>query len=285
MQRKSFHTWCIHFANTYSIWVVLGSFSTFLFFSSVFQLRPNYWVAIALALAIWIVYTLDHLLDGYVLQNELAAKRHFLHFNYKKPLVYILLLALVILAYLSMHIPSVYYPAIGVLFFATISHFIINFLVSSRIKKYFFLKEVFVALVVMLSFVGLPLVGNTHFTLPHNFSYYAALVFTLNAANLMLFSWYDRDGDQQTKTLSIASIYGLRITGLLIVINLICSFACSLALYSTSALQTAAFATLVAMQLTLGTIFLFPVYFKPEERYRFYGDLIYVYPLAVLPFL
>ncbi len=285
MQRKSFHTFCIHFANTYSIWVVLGSFSTFIFFSRVFQLTPNYWVAIALALAIWIVYTLDHLLDGYILQNELAAKRHFLHFNYKKPLVYILLISLVILAYLSVHIPAVYYPAIGVLFFATTIHFMINFMVSSRIKKHFFLKEAFVALVVMLGFVGLPLAGAIPFSLPQNFFYYAIIVFTLNASNLMLFSWYDRDGDQQTKTLSIASIYGLRTTGLLVYINLLFSFGCSVALYSTGTLQTAAFATLLAMQLTLCIIFLFPIYFRSEERYRFYGDLIYVYPLAALPFL
>ena len=45
------------------------------------------------------------------------------------------------------------------------------------------------------------------------------------------------------------------------------------------------FSVVLLMLLTLFIISQFPNYFSQNDRYRFYGDLIYVYPLAVMPFL
>jgi hypothetical protein len=41
----------------------------------------------------------------------------------------------------------------------------------------------------------------------------------------------------------------------------------------------------MSMHLTLLGITIYPSYFRTKDRYRFFGDLIYLYPFVVFPFL
>ncbi len=286
MKRKSSYSKFIQFVNTYSIWVAVGSFSTYLFFSNIYKAHPNYLVALGLALGVWFIYTLDHLLDGVTLKERAVSIRHKEHFDNKKTLKTLLALVAFVLLTIAFLIPQEYYRFIGVLVSLTSIHFAMNYLVSESVKRKIFLKEVFIALVVTLGFAYTPLLELEDKYTFGSISNYLILIFFVNLANLILFSLFDKDADKMSATLSIARFYSNKTLQFFIGLSLLISLGYAMVLYlGCSGISTVAFAIILCMQLTLFVISQFPAYFRINDRYRFYGDLIYVYPLFALPFL
>jgi hypothetical protein len=284
MKRIFFSNRFFQFVNTYSIWVALGSYASHIFFCKLYGTSYNSTIAVGLALGVWFIYTLDHLLDGLVLQGNTTTVRHKKHFDHRFYITRLLVFVALALIILSFRVPSQYYSFIGLLLFLTIVHFGINYLVPKRVKKLLFLKEVFIALVVSLGIASSALVGEVKIN-GHWSSLPFCIFLSLNLANIMLFSYFDKEADQRSKTLSIASIYSdLTLKGIIYVCLL---FSLVLGAYEFiyGQLEFLYFLLFIAMQITLLVITLFSSYFQQHDRYRFFGDLIYVYPLAVMPFL
>ena len=246
---------------------------------------PNYLIALGLSLGVWFIYTLDHLLDGMQLGNTAATRRHAAHFAYKNHLKIVLLLVASILGVLAFYIPSEYYPFVGFILVLTFIHFVINYLVPQKIKKMLFLKEVYIALVVALGFGCTPFLEVEDKWAFGDIKLYLAPLFFINVANLILFSLFDKDADERTETLSIAHFYNKRTLQTIVAISLLASVTYALILWFGSHISPLALLVLLLLQLTLMCICLVPSYFGEQDRYRFYGDLIYVYPLIALPFL
>jgi hypothetical protein len=284
MKRISFSNRFFQFVNTYSIWVALGSYASHMFFCKLYGTSYNSIIAVGLALGVWFIYTLDHLLDGLVLRGNATTIRHKKHFDHRFYITRLLIFVALALIILSFRVPSQFYPFIGLLLFLTIVHFGINYLVPKRVKKLLFLKEVFIALVVSLGIASSSLVGEVKIN-----SHWSNLLFCIflfiNLANIMLFSYFDKEADQRSKTLSIAGIYSdLTLKGI-IYLCLFLSLVFSTYECVNGELGFLGFAIFLSMQITLLIIALFSSYFQQNDRYRFFGDLIYVYPLAVMPFL
>ncbi|MFT4876717.1 MAG: hypothetical protein ACI8S2_001455 [Bacteroidia bacterium] len=284
MKRISFSNRFFQFVNTYSIWVALGSYASHMFFCKLYGTSYNSIIAVGLALGVWFIYTLDHLLDGLVLRSNATTVRHKKHFDHRFYITRLLIVVALALIILSFRVPSQYLPFIGLLLLLTIVHFGINYLVPKRVKKLLFLKEVFIALVVSLGIASSALVGE--FKINSHWSNLPFCIFLfINLANIMLFSYFDKEADQRSKTLSIASIYSdLTLKGI-IYLCLLLSLVFSSYEYVNGELGFLGFAIFLSMQITLLIIALFSSYFQRNDRYRFFGDLIYVYPLAVMPFL
>lgn len=274
----------IHFINTYSVLVALGSFSCYLFFSKFYQVQVNIHVALGLAIGVWVIYTLDHLLDGIQLKEKALAIRHKTHFQNQKQISIVLFLSCIFLLILAFKIPSKYYNAVGVLLVASVFHFLINYLLPVNLKRILFLKEVFIAIVVTVGFAFVPLLEVDWYF--HFSTYYPVFttLFFLNLANLMLFSYYDKSIDKETDTLSIAGFYSNKALKIFIYSALAISMGLSVYLFINGA-DLVRIAPLLSMQLTLALVCHFDSVFRKHDRYRFYGDLIYVYPLVAMPFL
>lgn len=275
----------IHFINTYSILVALGSFSCYLFFSKTYGLEPNYIVGLGLALGVWFIYTLDHLLDGIQLKDKAATLRHKLHFTQKRRLIPLLIMVFFILIVLAFFVPSEYYRIVTFLSLLTGVHFIINYLVPARIKRLFFLKEVFIALVVAIGFCITPLAPVEFPVWPQSTFVLLKSLLLVNLTNLLTFSYFDREADESSQTLSIAALASertiLNIAQVAILASLVFS---SFGLWQEE-ISTLVWLVFFAMQLSLFTVIRNKNFFGKEDRYRFYGDLIYVYPLVAMPFL
>jgi hypothetical protein len=284
MQRTSTYSSFIHFINTFSIWVVLGSFSSHLFFCKIYGVEPNYIIATGLAVGVWVIYTLDHLLDGIALKNKAVTRRHKEHFFKRGIIKKLLIIATVLLAVLSYWVPANYYIIVGLLLLLTALHFTVNYLVPSRIKKLFFLKEVFVAIIVTIGIAATSLVGDlkAHESL-NSFSFWVFLF--INLANIILFSYFDKEDDKKSETLSIAGIYADHTLKGVIYTSLLLSITLSSWDFFTHQIEVESFIIFGIMQLTLAIICVYSRYFSKNDRYRFWGDLIYVYPLIALPFL
>ena len=115
----------IHFVNTYSIWVSLGSFSSYLFFSRIYEVKPNMLVALGLCLGVWFIYTLDHLLDALNLKENASTRRHTIHYVHQKRIKTILVFVAIILGIMAFYVPKVYYTFCGLLVALTGLHFLI----------------------------------------------------------------------------------------------------------------------------------------------------------------
>lgn len=285
MERATYFSRFIYFINTYSIWVAIGSFSTFLFVSQIYEVEPNYFVASGLALGVWFIYTLDHLLDGIKLKNNKASSRHREHFEKKKSIIGLLILVLIVLIVLARRVPDNYYRLIQILMGLTFLHFMINYLVPVRLKRKVFLKEVFIAFVVTIGFVLTPFIEISFKNQPDHWLNLFYIFFLINLTNLLLFSAYDSKQDQLSQTLSIAHLHSKKTIRFLIVLCLLVSVFLVVIFAFQHELRLEYLLILLAMQSTLAGMTYYESYFAKGDRYRFWGDFIYVYPLFVLPFL
>ena len=275
----------LNFINTYSILVAIGSLSSYLFFSNLFDVKPNYVLALGLSLSLWIIYTLDHLLDGLSIGKEASSIRHREHFLKHKQMVRWILFGLIILIGLSFWVPQVYYGYVLFLCILTLLHFCINYFLSRKCTFLRYLKEIFVALVVTIGFVITPLIGNEESLNLTQLIYIFTIFYFINLSNLLIFSFFDRDRDHRDNMLTIAHLYSHRKLKRLIYLGIGMSTTILVISYINGHLTLINFFVLASMQLTLLFITSFPSYFKFSDRYRFFGDLIYLYPIVVFPFL
>ena len=275
----------LNFINTYSILVAIGSLSSYLFFSNLFDVKPNYVLALGLSLSLWIIYTLDHLLDGLSIGKDASSIRHREHFLKHKQMIRWMLFGLIILIGLSFWVPQVYYDYVLFLFILTLLHFCINYFLSRKYTFLRYLKEIFVALVVTIGFVITPLIGNEESLNLTQLIYIFIIFYFINLSNLLIFSFFDRDRDHRDNMLTIAHLYNHRKLKRLIYLGIGMSTTILVISYINGHLTFISFFVFASMQLTLLFITSFPSYFKFSDRYRFFGDLIYLYPIVVFPFL
>ena len=286
MKRKISHLNFIEFINTFSIWVLLGAIVCFAFFSKLHLNYINYRVAIILGLGCWWVYTLDHLWDGINTKNNTTSLRHFIHRVYAKQLIFILILLLLfLLVPVLLFVPFTIIRVGIIVAGLTALHFFINHLFAQVFKKGLFFKELMIAIVVTIGFCLLPGFEQSNVYFCQSWKLDASSFFTLSLANLLLFTIYDYDLDKQNGFASSSQVYGVSTTRNIAIVLLSTSIimnGINLEIYNQSLVS---FGVISAMQLALIAIFLFPNYFKLKERFRFWGDFIYLIPGLALPFL
>lgn len=73
--------------------VVLGSVAGMLFFAKLRHVTLNWQEYVLLAMAVWCIYTADHLMDARKANSVEGEDRHHFHLIYQKPLTILLLLA------------------------------------------------------------------------------------------------------------------------------------------------------------------------------------------------
>ena len=276
----------IDFINTFSIWVVLGSFLTYCFFALSFNQIPNIAVGVILAISIWIIYTLDHWLDGYKTKGNSLSLRHNLHFKYRKPLLFLMICFLFILIYLVLSKLEEHYLRFGfILFTLTALHFGINHFASKQLKTKYYIKEVFIAFVVSLGFCGLPVCHLSSNEWTNSIWILFGAFFLLNLGNLLLFSYFDFQEDLESEFVSSANTFGP--IKALVWAKYCCLSSIAVLLVAILILNVSVYigGTLLLMNAVLLLLCLYPSYFKPNGNYRFWGDFIYLLPVVALPFL
>lgn len=73
-----------------SLDVVLGAMAGMLFFARVLRTDVDWQEYLLLGMAVWCIYTADHLIDAMKLTTDHAEDRHLFHLVYQKPLVVML---------------------------------------------------------------------------------------------------------------------------------------------------------------------------------------------------
>ena len=147
-----------------------------------------------------------------------------------------------------------------------------------------FQKEIIIGIIYTFGIWGGPLALSGFKTTTVNWVIIA--MFGLVAiTNLLIFSWYENENDIADNQHSIIQLFGKKATGKIIyylgavitLTGLVCIF-----FANTSIAQIAGIFALVIMQLFLVLVFNKKEFFGVNERYRFYGDIVFVVPLIML---
>jgi 4-hydroxybenzoate polyprenyltransferase len=254
--------------------VTLGATLLTLALSDFFGTELPHSIPICMAISIWLIYTLDHLIDAKK-YHEISIERHLFHRrNFKLILINSVIIALFGI-YIVLSLPAVtFLYGLGLIMLVIVYFTLIYFFEN------FHYKEVLVAIVYSLGvFLG-PLSLNSG-KIEVEFNVFFIQLLLLAMINLLLFSYYDFEKDKEDKNPSIAIKLGKPA-----VQRLLTFFFMVLVIIQTSSIIyfLGNFSHLIFQFLfMLMTVVLFALkkwkyHFAINDRYQFVGDGVFFIP-------
>lgn len=259
------------FINIISIDVVAGSVISSLFFAKIFNVAVSPYVLGALALTVWIIYTIDHLRDATLIPKLASTDRHRFHQIHFTTILIILVFAILLDLVMVWYIPD----RILTLGFV-LGLWVMIYLVFQRYLR--FLKEVFVAYLYTGGILLPSLAMEQWEGQPAH--YFFIMVFCVTALiNLLLFSLFDYEHDRSHRQQSFVTWFGPGYTrkGILF-LGLLNILICA-GLWSFNFQVAIIF---ILMNMMLMAILLFQKHFVANNYYRIMGDAVFFIPIFYL---
>ena len=260
--------------NLLSLDIAAGAVVGALFFAKIFNVHMLPYGQASLGLTVWVIYTTDHLLDARNLKRLASTERHRFHQRNFNALTIALVLAIII--------------DVILIFFIWKPLFMGGLVLSAIVASYFFIqrylqltKEFFGALL----YSGGVLLAPLSLTLQVLTAPYLVLIiqfFFIALINLLLFSCFDREADQQDGHRSFANAAGEE--ALIKTIILLVSAVISISVYLILRHPEFKDPTLILflMTIVLVSILVFRKQFTEGDRYRLLGDAVFFLPLFYL---
>jgi len=259
--------------NLLSLDVVAGAVVCALFFSRVFRVGVRPFGLIALGFTVWIIYTADHLRDAKKIKGEASTERHRFHQIHYRRLIILTIVALCIDVIAILFIKQQVLEwgvALSLVVFAYM-------FVQGSLK---FLKEIFIAILYTCGILLLSVpVSNMQLNVAH---YLLIIQFLIAAlANLIMFSWFDRELDQQDKRYSFVTKAGEVATRRVVWSLLLLIIALTLIQIVRGELLVPSL-IIGCMGLILLLIFVFRESLSKKDYYRLLGDAVFLLPVIYL---
>ncbi len=241
------------------------------FFFKVFNVKTSAVSLILLGTTVWLIYTIDHLLDVKKLKKKASTERHQFHQDNFKILVKITISILLVNLSLLFFLPQELIFSGSALALVVLIYLLFNKYLRS-------FKEIVVAIFYTWG-VSLPVLSQLKD--PINSHQQLLLIhFSITALmNLILFSIMERKSDLKDNTFSFAVIKGEAQTKfffLLLVIIAVGIFLSQLRLNQNFAYEI----ILLSMNIVLGVLFVFRNQSLIKRYYRLIGDGVFLLPLA-----
>ena len=191
----------IHFVQNLSLDITAGAVIMTLFLGQVFEVEVSGTMVAGLAIAIWLIYTADHLFDAYKLKSQAVNPRHAFHQKYFKPMIVLALVVFIIGIW-----NLTFLPYRTTLFGAVMAGLSLVYLLYSYISTKPFNKEIFAALVYTAGISTAPLSLTTVVEWPQLLVVLQILL--LAYANLLIIPLYEHDIDLEDHHNSVATLKG-----------------------------------------------------------------------------
>jgi 4-hydroxybenzoate polyprenyltransferase len=256
--------------NLLSLDVVTGAVVSALFFARVLQVEVRLVGLIALGLTVWIIYTADHLRDASKIVGKASTERHRFHqVHYKK------LMILTIIA-LGLNVVAIFFLKPQVLEWGVVLSFVVfAYMIAQGSLK--FLKEIFIAILYTCGILLLSVpVTSVKLSAVHHM---LIIQFGITAlANLIMFSWFDREFDQQDKRHSFVTRTGEQATRVVIWFLLVLQLTMTLVQWITDGTLLLPSLIVGCMGVCLLLIFLYRSQLEKNDYYRVLGDAVFFLP-------
>ncbi|TAH17988.1 MAG: hypothetical protein EAZ08_12360 [Cytophagales bacterium] len=266
-----------------SIDVVLGCVVNTLLIAKYCNVIVPNTVLCALASATWLIYTADHLADATKLKEKASSDRHLFHFKYRKALIIFSFILLIINILNLFYLPILIIKAGFYLSLGVLVYFFFLRLASGQPSLF---KEISIAFIYAVAIFLAPAVLSTKIW---NTATYLLFVsyFLLALINLLEFSLFDLALDEKEQYSSLIRKLGKskskKVIGSLIYISFLWLMAGTIYLYYNDFTNFSFFhqiqICLFFMNVVLATLLLFPSYFVKNNRYRVFGDMVFLFPV------
>jgi 1,4-dihydroxy-2-naphthoate octaprenyltransferase len=263
------------FLNIISLDVALGAVTGAAFFASVFQAPLLPQGMAALGISVWIIYSVDHLMDVYKLRAAASSERHQFHQKHFRTIaaavVVLTLLDGILIFYVRPDIFNAGMLLAGVVIFYLLFH-----------RWMYPLKEIAGA-VLYSGGVLLPALSLHEGPIGGTAVYLMIPFFITALINLILFSLFGLEQDIRDGHLSLVTFIGKRSAQRVLSTLFLIQFAILALLMVCTGYQTESL-VIMLMNIVLVTMFVFPEAFKRSDLYRLAGDVIFLFPLPYLIF-
>ncbi|WP_194777882.1 hypothetical protein [Pararhodonellum marinum] len=187
--------------------VVAGACAGMYFFAHLLNQRLSWIYYLLLSMAVWSIYTLDHLLDVYDLNTIAKTPRHQFHQEHLKKLGFVLvLIALsgIFLAFYTLPTPKLTYSGFILGILIVISIFFFKWVASSLA----FFKEALTALFYVSGIAFVPVMTSSIAELPEEFWWIFVAYVWVAWINLLYLSQLDRSSDLADHMPSFSTLMG-----------------------------------------------------------------------------
>lgn len=230
--------------------------------------------------AVWLVYTIDHLLDAKQIDEKAVSSRHQFHRDYFALIIRLwiaVLVATLIITIFWLPLITIKFGLVAV--GLVIIHLVLVKLLGTKLSI-LVQKEFGVAMAYAVGVVVGPL--SLAGELSEAFIYFTSQVFLLAFINLLEFSYFDKRIDQLQGQVSLSLVLGRKklrnIIGFLLLVNLIVM---QVSIYKFPSFERV-YGVLWLAWLVLLVIMLFPKKFIRNEYYRVFGDMVFLFPILLL---
>lgn len=191
--------------NLLSLDVVLGAVAGMLFFSNLLNVNPTALEYLIMALAVWGIYTLDHLIDVLSLKGMAQTKRHSFHQKYIKTIFIFWGLMVLLGVGLLFRLESLRYLLLpGAVLVITMVLWMA--IIRKVVPKAVWLKEISIALFYVVGIILVPFLKLDWDLIDSTF-YFMGLGYVLVAwLNLLILSFLDKESDKIDGFESILSL-------------------------------------------------------------------------------
>jgi 4-hydroxybenzoate polyprenyltransferase len=257
--------------NVLSLDVAAGAVVGALFIAKIYDVIPSITSLISLGITVWIIYTIDRLLDVRDAKGEVASERHRFHKRNQKGLLQWLLFMMMMDFVLIFFIPTLIMKR-GILLAVIVLIYIL------LRRQLYFLKELFVALLYTAG-IAIPSMPENQVSVEASLPLLA--LFLIALLNLIIFSWYERENDRNEKQDSLATIVNEMAIRFILVCLFIIALSISgyLILYSAESFLPQVFFLMIAI---LFLIVWQKRFFDRNDYYRLLGDSIFLLPLIYI---
>ncbi len=259
-----------------SLDVVGGALATGVLVVRMLQVKPQPVWWLVLALAVWVVYTTDHLIDGFALKQQATILRHRMHYRYRYLFMTGVLLASVASVLLVFFFMDRKILLWGLLLGTGAVLYLMVVLLFHQKGSYFH-KEFFIALFYVTGISLAPVEWYGHMLSVFQWLTLTVL-FLLAWAEGLLMAVYEQKEDAADNTASFSTYYGIRMTfkfsGWLVLLAFWVSF---VLLWLHHGFQWGHF-LLMCMAAVLSTLVFFPAFFVRNQRYRWLGEFTFWLP-------
>lgn len=260
-----------------SLDIVAGAVISMLFFSRFFGTTAGWHETLGLAITVWVIYTTDHLMDAGRFSTSADTPRHRFHQMHFKLMTVVVALALAV----DVFVVSLLGGQLMLAGLVLIGLVALYLALQHRMGPF---RDLTVALLygtgVLLP--ALPHLGG-ELTWPGSViivQFYLTVIF-----NVLLLSYFDQQVDIGYGKRSFSTTFGGEVTRNVLILTSAIHLACIVCIALTDSGRLAGSATIGIMNLGLVFILWRKRFFTMHERFRLFGDAVFLFPLAYLMLL
>ncbi len=259
--------------NLISVDVACGAAVCAAFFADLTGIELRFEGIASLGITVWIVYSLDHLLDVRGLKVEASTERHLFHQqNFR-------VIGLLVLAASALDLCMVLFIRQQVFVWGVV--LAMTVLIYLLIQRWIGpLKELIGALL-YTGGVLLPALSLRSDSLSISMLMMIVIFFLTALINLVLFSWFDLESDQRDRHRSIVTWLGKSSAKKVLEGLFFVQGAILLMVLCQESERRGAF-ILLGMNLVLFLLFFFSRQFERDNYYRLIGDAVFLFPIPYL---